>query len=109
MIRIGINGFGRIGRLAARIISERSDVQLVAVNDLLDVDYMAYMLKYDSTHGKFSLDVSHEPGHLIIGEHKIRVTNQKDPLQINWGRCSVFSNFRFLVNRRITLLISISS
>jgi glyceraldehyde 3-phosphate dehydrogenase len=89
MIRIGINGFGRIGRLAARIISERNDVQLVAINDLLDVDYMAYMLKYDSTHGKFSLDVSHEPGHLIIGEHKIRVTNQKDPLQIDWKAVDV--------------------
>jgi glyceraldehyde 3-phosphate dehydrogenase len=89
MTRIGINGFGRIGRLAARIISERSDLKLVAINDLLDVDYMAYMLKYDSTHGKFSLDVSHEPGHLIIGEHKIRITNQKDPLQIDWKAVDV--------------------
>jgi glyceraldehyde 3-phosphate dehydrogenase len=89
MIRIGINGFGRIGRLAARIISERSDLKLVAINDLLDVDYMSYMLKYDSTHGKFNLRVSHEEGSLIIGENKVRVTNQKDPLQIDWKAVEV--------------------
>lgn len=89
MTRIGINGFGRIGRLAARIISERNDLKLVAVNDLLNVDYMAYMLKFDSTHGKIHLPVSHEEGNLIIGENKIRVTNQKDPLQINWKEVDV--------------------
>ena len=89
MIRIGINGFGRIGRLAARIISERSDLKLVAINDLLDVDYMAYMLKYDSTHGKFNLPVNHEEGNLIIGDNKVRVTNQKDPLQIDWKAAEV--------------------
>ena len=89
MTRIGINGFGRIGRLAARIISERNDLKLVAVNDLLNVDYMAYMLKFDSTHGKIHLPVSHEEGNLIIGGNKIRVTNQKDPLQINWKEVDV--------------------
>ena len=89
MTRIGINGFGRIGRLAARIISERNDLKLVAVNDLLNVDYMAYMLKFDSTHGKINLPVSHEEGNLIIGGNKIRVTNQKDPLQINWKEVDV--------------------
>ena len=89
MTRIGINGFGRIGRLAARIISERSDLKLVAINDLLDVDYMAYMLKYDSTHGKFNLPVNHEEGNLIIGDNKVRVTNQKDPLQIDWKAAEV--------------------
>lgn len=89
MTRIGINGFGRIGRLAARIISERSDLKLVAINDLLDVDYMAYMLKYDSTHGKFNLSINHDEGNLVIGENKVRVTNQKDPLQIDWKAVEV--------------------
>ena len=67
-IKIGINGFGRIGRLVFRATTERDNVQVVAINDLLDVDYMAYMLRYDSVHGKFQGEVSVEDGLLVGGE-----------------------------------------
>ena len=84
-IKIGINGFGRIGRLAFRVAQERADVQVVAINDLIDVDYMAYMLKYDSTHGIFKGTVEVKDGNLVVNGHSIRVTAEKNPASLKWG------------------------
>ncbi|MBO4381603.1 MAG: type I glyceraldehyde-3-phosphate dehydrogenase [Bacteroidales bacterium] len=84
-IKIGINGFGRIGRLVFRATTERDDVQVVAINDLLDVDYMAYMLQYDTTHGRFNGTVAVEDGMLVVNGNKIRVTAEKDPANLKWN------------------------
>ena len=84
MIKIGINGFGRIGRLALRIATQRDNVQVVAINDLLDADYLAYMLKYDSVHGKFDGDVEVKDGHLIVNGKTIRVTAERNPEDHKW-------------------------
>jgi len=83
--RIGINGFGRIGRLAFRAAIRNPKIEVVAINDLLDTDYLAYLLKYDSVHGKFDGEVSVEDDHLIVNGKKIRVTKERDPENINWG------------------------
>ena len=85
MIKIGINGFGRIGRLVFRAAADRSDVQVVGINDLIDVEYMAYMLKYDSTHGNFKGDVEVKDGQLIVNGQTIRVTAEKNPANLNWS------------------------
>ena len=84
-IKIGINGFGRIGRLVFRATTERVDVQVVAINDLLDVDYMAYMLQYDTTHGRFNGTVEVKDGMLVVNGNKIRVTAEKDPANLKWN------------------------
>jgi glyceraldehyde 3-phosphate dehydrogenase len=84
-IKIGINGFGRIGRLVFRAAQSRNDVQVVAINDLIDVDYIAYMLKYDSTHGIFDGTVEVKDGHLIVNGNTIRVTAEKSPASLKWG------------------------
>jgi glyceraldehyde 3-phosphate dehydrogenase len=84
-IKVGINGFGRIGRLAFRVAQEREDIQVVAINDLIDVDYMAYMLKYDSTHGQFKGTVEVKDGSLIVNGNAIRVTAEKSPASLKWG------------------------
>jgi len=84
-INIGINGFGRIGRLVLRAASERDDVTVVAINDLLDVDYIAYMLKYDSTHGKFNGTVDVVDGNLVVNGNTVRVSSERDPANIAWG------------------------
>jgi len=84
-IKIGINGFGRIGRLVFRAAVDRKDVEIVGINDLIDVDYMAYMLKYDSTHGRFSGTVSVENGALVVNGKKIRVTAERNPADLKWG------------------------
>ncbi|MCT0214286.1 MULTISPECIES: type I glyceraldehyde-3-phosphate dehydrogenase [unclassified Synechococcus] len=84
-IKIGINGFGRIGRLVFRRAIEASDVDVVGINDLLDVDYIAYLLRYDSTHGRFQGDVTVNSGNLIVNGNTIRVTAERDPRQLNWG------------------------
>ena len=84
-MKIGINGFGRIGRLVFRTAMERSNVEVVGINDLIDADYMAYMLKYDSTHGKFKGTVEAKDGHLIVNGKKIRVTSEKDPANLKWN------------------------
>lgn len=88
-VRIGINGFGRIGRLACRIISARQDVEVVAINDLLDTDYMAYLLKYDSTHGKFDGTVDVKEDHLFINGNRIETSAEKDPTNIPWKAANV--------------------
>ncbi|PVH18159.1 glyceraldehyde-3-phosphate dehydrogenase [Candidozyma duobushaemuli] len=86
MVTIGINGFGRIGRLVLRIALERKDIKVVAVNDpFIAADYAAYMFKYDSTHGQYKTEVSSEGSNLIIGGQKIKVYGEKDPAQIPWG------------------------
>jgi glyceraldehyde 3-phosphate dehydrogenase len=84
-MKIGINGFGRIGRLAFRAAIEREGVEIVGINDLVEPDYMAYMLKYDSTHGQFKGTIAVEGGHLVVNGKTIRVTAEKDPANLKWG------------------------
>lgn len=89
-IKIGINGFGRIGRLVFRAaVANHKNIQIVGINDLIDVDYMAYMLKYDSTHGMFQGDVAVEDGQLVVNGQKIRVTAEREPANLNWGALDV--------------------
>lgn len=88
-IKVGINGFGRIGRIVFRAAQERSDIEIVAINDLLDADYMAYMLKYDSTHGRFDGTVEVKDGHLVVNGKTIRVTAEKDPANLKWNEIGV--------------------
>jgi glyceraldehyde 3-phosphate dehydrogenase len=83
--RIGINGFGRIGRLVFRATVGRSDVEVVGINDLISPDYMAYMLKYDSVHGQFKGSVDVKDGHLVVNGKTIRVTAEKNPADLKWG------------------------
>lgn len=85
MIKIGINGFGRIGRLILRIATQRDNVQVVAINDLLDVDYLAYLLKHDSVHGRFDGEVDVKDGMLVVNGKEIRVTSERDPANLKWN------------------------
>jgi glyceraldehyde 3-phosphate dehydrogenase len=84
-IKVGINGFGRIGRLAFRASILRNDIDIVGINDLIDVEYMAYMLKYDTIHGGFKGTVSVKDGHLVVNGNTIRVTAEKDPANLKWN------------------------
>ncbi|MBE6245769.1 MAG: type I glyceraldehyde-3-phosphate dehydrogenase [Bacteroidales bacterium] len=84
-IKVGINGFGRIGRLVFRAAQERDDIEIVGINDLLDVDYMAYMLKYDTMHGQFKGTIEVVEGALIVNGKKIRVTAEMDPANLKWN------------------------
>lgn len=84
MIKIGINGFGRIGRLAFRIAAQRENVQVVGINDLLDVDYLAYMLKYDSVHGRFNGTVDVKDGKLIVNGNEVRISAERNPENLKW-------------------------
>ena len=88
-IRVGINGFGRIGRITFRAILKRDDIEVVAINDLLDVEHLAYLLKYDSVHGKLNDQISTKENCLIVNGNEIRVTAEKNPLDINWGELNV--------------------
>ncbi|MBS7320481.1 MAG: aldehyde dehydrogenase, partial [Myroides sp.] len=88
-VKIGINGFGRIGRLVLREAFERNDVEIVAVNDLMDIEQLAYLLKYDSVHGTFKKQVTVEGDFLIIEGQKIRVTAEKDPSLLKWNEVGV--------------------
>ncbi|WP_207428619.1 type I glyceraldehyde-3-phosphate dehydrogenase [Pedobacter sp. SYSU D00535] len=83
-MKVGINGFGRIGRLAFRAACERNDIEIVGINDLVEPDYMAYMLKYDSTHGKFNGTIEVQNGNLVVNGKTIRVTAEKDPANLKW-------------------------
>ena len=85
MIKVGINGFGRIGRLAFRSAINRPNVQIVGINDLLDVEYLAYMLKYDSVHGQFDGDVQVKDGELLVNGNAIRITAERDPENLKWN------------------------
>ncbi|MDT0686634.1 type I glyceraldehyde-3-phosphate dehydrogenase [Autumnicola psychrophila] len=82
--KIGINGFGRIGRIAFRIAAENDNVEVVAINDLLEVDHLAYLLAHDSVHGKFKGDVSVEGGNLVVNGKTIRVTAERNPEDLKW-------------------------
>ena len=84
-IRIGINGFGRIGRLAFRQAMACPDVEVVGINDLIEVDYLAYLLRYDSTHRQFQGDIRVEDGALVVNDQPIRITAERDPSQLRWG------------------------
>ena len=85
-IKVGINGFGRIGRLVFRsAFANHPNIEIVGINDLIDVEYMAYMLKYDSTHGIFKGDVKVEGGHLVVNGQHIRVSAEKDPSNLKWS------------------------
>ncbi|OQD43109.1 type I glyceraldehyde-3-phosphate dehydrogenase [Croceivirga radicis] len=83
-VKIGINGFGRIGRLVFRASVKRGDLQVVAINDLLDVEHLAYLLKYDSVHGKFDGEVAVKDGNLVVNGNTIRITAEKDPKALKW-------------------------
>jgi len=90
MLLIGINGFGRIGRLVFRIAMNDPEVEVVAVNDpFLSTKHMAYLLKYDSSHGIFQGEISHGDDHLIVNGEKVQVFGERDPANIPWGRCEV--------------------
>jgi glyceraldehyde 3-phosphate dehydrogenase len=90
-IKIGINGFGRIGRLAFRVAAARSEVEVVGINDIIDVHYMAYMLKYDSTHGAFKGSVDVKDNLLVVNGKPIRVTAEKDPANLKWNEVGAVS------------------
>ena len=91
MVKLGINGFGRIGRMVFRAAYEnfKGEIEIVGINDLLDADYLAYMLKYDSVHGKFNEDVKVEGNYLVVDGKKIQVFAEKDPANITWGALGV--------------------
>ncbi|MDR3140708.1 MAG: type I glyceraldehyde-3-phosphate dehydrogenase [Tannerellaceae bacterium] len=84
MIKVGINGFGRIGRLVFRAAQKRNDIQVVGINDLISVDYMAYMLKYDTIHGQFDGTIDIKDGNLVVNGNSIRVTAEKNPADLKW-------------------------
>jgi glyceraldehyde 3-phosphate dehydrogenase len=84
-MKLAINGFGRIGRLACRVAAARKDITIVAINDLMDADYMAYLLKYDSTHGRFDGTVSVENGHLVINGQVVRISAERNPANLKWN------------------------
>jgi len=88
-IKVGINGFGRIGRLVFRRACTLANVEVVAINDLIDVDYIAYMLKYDSTHGRFDGDVRVENGQLVVNGKSIRITGERNPADLRWSEVGV--------------------
>lgn len=83
-VKIGINGFGRIGRLVFRAAMKRDNVDVVAINDLLDVDHLAYMLKYDSVHGRYDGTVEVKDGHLVVDGNTVRITAERDPKNLSW-------------------------
>jgi len=84
-IKVGINGFGRIGRLVFRAAVQNPNIEVVGINDLIDVEYMSYMLRYDSTHGPFKGTVDIKDGKLVVNGNAIRVTSEKDPANLAWG------------------------
>jgi glyceraldehyde 3-phosphate dehydrogenase len=90
-IRVGINGFGRIGRMVFRAIAQdfNQDIEVVGINDLLEADYLAYMLKYDSVHGNFKGDIAVEGNNLVVNGKTIRLTAERDPAQLAWGDIDV--------------------
>lgn len=88
-MRIGINGFGRIGRIAFRVASKREDIEVVGINDLLEVEHLAYLLKYDSVHGKFDGTVEVKDGNLVVNGKTIEVTAERNPENLKWGALNV--------------------
>ena len=88
-LKIGINGFGRIGRMVFRLAIQQDNTEIVGVNDLLDINHLAYLLKYDSVHGNFNGSISVESDHLIVNGKKIKITAERDPSKINWGEMNI--------------------
>jgi glyceraldehyde 3-phosphate dehydrogenase len=88
-IRVGINGFGRIGRMVFRAAQDFDDVEVVGINDLLDPEYLAYMLKHDSVHGKFKGDIAVDGNTLVVNGQNIRLTAERDPSELKWGELDV--------------------
>ena len=89
MTRIGINGFGRIGRRLTRLLSERTDIKVVAINDLSDAKTLSHLLKYDSVHGVYNKEIGYDSEHIIIGKQKIPLTNNVHPKETNWYKYNV--------------------
>ncbi len=85
MIKVGINGFGRIGRLVFRASVNRKDIDVVGINDLLDVEYISYMLRYDTVHGRFDGTVEVKDGNLVVNGKTIRVTSERNPADLKWN------------------------
>ncbi|MFT5846282.1 MAG: glyceraldehyde 3-phosphate dehydrogenase [Psychroserpens sp.] len=88
-LKLGINGFGRIGRIVFRATVKRDDVEVVAINDLLDVEHLAYLLKYDSVHGNFDGTVEVKDGHLVVDGKTVRITAERDPKNLKWNEVEV--------------------
>ena len=88
-VKVGINGFGRIGRITFRAILKRKDVIVTAINDLLDVNHLAYLLKYDSVHGKLNDEIEVVGNNLVVNGNTIRVTDERNPSEINWGELDI--------------------
>jgi glyceraldehyde 3-phosphate dehydrogenase len=84
-LKLGINGFGRIGRIAFRVAASRPDIEIVGINDLLDVEHLAYLLKYDSVHGKFNGTVDVKNGNLVVNGNEIRITAERNPEDLKWN------------------------
>ena len=84
-INIAINGFGRIGRLVFRVAINNPNINIIGINDLIDANYMSYMLRYDTTHGRFNGEVSVDGKDLVVNGNKIRITSERDPANLNWG------------------------
>ena len=84
-IRIGINGFGRIGRLVFRSAMKQDDVTVVGINDLLDIEHLAYLLKYDSVHGKYDGTIEIDGNNLVVDGQPVRISAERDPAAIGWG------------------------
>ena len=95
MIKVGINGFGRIGRFVFRAAQKRNDIQIVGINDLCPVDYLAYMLKYDTVHGRFDGTVEVKDGMLVVNGFAVRVSSEKNPADIKWGD---YNNYDLCIN-----------
>lgn len=88
-LKIAINGFGRIGRLSFRALQEKEGVQVVAINDLTDTATLAHLLKHDSSHGKFNVEISHDDNNIIVDGHQVKVLKEKDPAQLPWEELGV--------------------
>ena len=101
-VKLGINGFGRIGRLVFRSAMKQSDVTVVGINDLLDIDHLAYLLQYDSVHGKYDGTVEVKGDALIVDGQTVRISAERDPAAIGWGcfrngcSCRMYRNFYHL-------------
>lgn len=89
MLKVAINGFGRIGRVTARILQQHKDVELVAVNDLTDNKTLAHLFKYDSVHGVFKGEVGYDEKQLILGDHKVKAYSEKDPSLLPWKQLDI--------------------